>query len=858
MTPLYALLFLSGLAGLGYEVLWTRMLSLGVGHEMPAVLAVVAAFFFGMAAGSWALDGVIGRSATPGRWYAVLEGIVGFWALMLLALLPAANHSLATLIGIDPSPLRQWGLTFTAAFAVLLPATFAMGGTLPAVERLAARLRAGGRSVGGFYAANTFGAVAGVAVSTFVLVPRLGYAATSLSFVGVNFLAAAGMWWVLRGPAQPEPQSPRAQPGSAVDGRLLGTLFFTGLLGIGYEVLSIRLMSQVVENTVYSFAAVLSVYLLGTAAGAALYQLSVSRGRLRVDAALLLQATAAACLIGVAVLYGAEQLHHALRETLGNGLFPAVLAEATLALVVLILPTMAMGALFSHLAQQAVGPEGGLGRALGANTLGASVAPALFGVVLLPQLGSKLSLVIASCAYLLLAPRPAGWQGWGRMALPAGLAFALLGFASPLQLVTLAPDERVLDHVEGVMATVTVVEDAGGDRHLKINNHFQMGGTSSRYSDRRQAAIPLLLHPDPRRALFLGLGAGGTLAAAAVHQQLEADGVELVPEVIAVLPYFEQANGAGLRSDRLRVHVADARRYVRAVRAPYDVIVADLFHPARDGAGSLYTSEHFRAIRERLAPGGLFCQWLPLYQLDLPTLRTIARTFRDAFPDARAFLAHYSLRAPIIGLVGGRNDVRYPEDWLQQRARDPVLARELNELRLDTVFELLGGFLGDAPALARFAGTGPLNTDDRPLVIFEAPRFAYDDREPAEDRLLAIIDAFDTPSGQVLAVDDPGDDREAARRMRAYVEARNLFLRYGAGTEPSGDLRRLVERLRAPLLAVVRTSPDFSAAYNPLLAMAYRLGRIDARAASSLLRDLEAANPTRHDARDLRRRLSVD
>jgi spermidine synthase len=86
MPPLYALPFLSGLAGLGYEVLWTRMLSLGVGHEMPAVLAVVAAFFFGMAAGSWALDGVIGRSATPGRWYAVLEGIVGFWALMLLAL----------------------------------------------------------------------------------------------------------------------------------------------------------------------------------------------------------------------------------------------------------------------------------------------------------------------------------------------------------------------------------------------------------------------------------------------------------------------------------------------------------------------------------------------------------------------------------------------------------------------------------------------------------------------------------------------------------------------------------------------------------------------------------------------------
>ena len=85
---------------------------------------------------------------------------------------------------------------------------------------------------------------------------------------------------------------------------------------------------------------------------------------------------------------------------------------------------------------------------------------------------------------------------------------------------------------------------------------------------------------------------------------LESEGVELLPEVVALLGLFEPANAAILHSPRLSVRVADARRYVQASSAQYDVIVADLFHPARDGAGSLYTVEHFEAVHHRLAAGG--------------------------------------------------------------------------------------------------------------------------------------------------------------------------------------------------------------------------------------------------------------
>src|SRR5438034_94509 len=98
------------------------------------------------------------------------------------------------------------------------------------------------------------------------------------------------------------------------------------------------------------------------------------------------------------------------------------------------------------------------------------------------------------------------------------------------------------------------------------------------------------------------------------------------------MPSFAPHNFSPERQPALKMFVADARRFVRATSAQYDVIVADLFHPARDGAGSLYTLEHFRAIRQRLASGGLFCQWLPLHQLDENMLRIIVRTFLEIFP----------------------------------------------------------------------------------------------------------------------------------------------------------------------------------------------------------------------------------
>src|SRR5437667_5231159 len=217
------------------------------------------------------------------------------------------------------------------------------------------------------------------------------------------------------------------------------------------------------------------------------------------------------------------------------------------------------------------------------------------------------------------------------------------------------------------MASVAVLEDAGGHKTLRVNNRFQMGGTGSAEAEYRHAHIPLLLHPAPRRALFLGLGTGITFGGASLHPLLQSEGVELVPEVVAVMPDFDPYNFAPWRNPSLKLRVGDARRFVRATKAQYDVIVADLFHPARDGAGALYTLEHFQAIRERLAPGGLFCQWLPLHQLDEDMLRVITRTFLEVFPGGQGWLLRFNVDAPVLGLVGSVGPLHYSTQWVEKR-----------------------------------------------------------------------------------------------------------------------------------------------------------------------------------------------
>lgn len=846
---IHALMVMSGFAGLGYQVIWTRMLSAALGAEALAVLAVVAAFFAGLAVGALVLDRRIAASRRPGLWYAALEVVIGLWTLALIWLIPTAAGAMAAAMGPEPSGPWRWAVAFGAPLLLLAPATVAMGATLPAAEKLYALRARTAAGVGGLYAANAFGAMLGALMTAAALTPALGHSAALAVFAAVNLLCAAGM---LAGPARAEvalPPLPKAKAGRGPTPAGLALLFATGLIGIGYEVAVIRALAQAMHNTVYSFAAVVAVYLLGAAAGAALWQ-RFWRGA---HPAGLMALTAATCGLSAVVAVGGPDLAPWLIAALAtDGAAGGIAAELALAGLAFLAPAAAMGALFSSLAQAMRGPDGGLGAAFAANTAGAACAPLAVGLALIPAVGATGALAVLTLAYAALAL--AVWPAAIGRALPgAGAAVALAAFAlgGPFdpRLVRAPEGGDIVRHIEGPSAAASVVVDAAGVNWLVVNGGFVMGGDGTAALDRVQGHFALMRHPNPSRALFLGVGAGATLAAAAAHADLRAEGVELSPEVAALIPHFAaaQADIAGSEG-RVTVATADARRFVRVAPDLYDVIVADNFHPAKDGAAMLYTVEHFRALRDRLTPDGVVVQWLPLHQLDVPTLRLILRSFLDVFPDAQLSVGNANIITPILALSASRDGRSPALEALLRRPINPSLGLALEAVGLDSPFALHGGFLAGPEALTEFAGAGPLNTDDHPLAASMAPRTVYAPLPPAPERLLALIDALPRRAADAIALPPTTWAQGFAERLEAYWAARDAFIRLGATRAPTGDAARDAEWLAPALVDIVRVSPDFTPAYAPAVALARRLGATDTYGARALLAALIRAAPARPEA----------
>lgn len=849
LTLLYPLFVLSGAAGLGCQMVWVRMFAAGLGHETPALFTVTTAFLGGLALGAWFLDQPIRRSANPARWYGGIELAIGTFALLSALLIPFVNELALRLTGPSPSALLQWFVVFALPFLTLLPATAAMGATLPAMERVLAPSSSDGRCVGALYAANTFGAVLGVLGSVFLLMPTLGFRSSLVALAALNVLCgmtvltmfkpgASGTTKLSDRARQRRKESEPLHVGGVAKpistARLAVTLFVTGLLGIGFELVAVRALSQVLENTVYTFASALAVYLIGTALGAALYQ-RYGRNRPFIPTlSSLLAALACACLVATGALGFARPVYALCRSGLGDTLPAAVAAEMIVAAMAFLLPTLCMGATFSHLVQGERNSGRGVGRAGAINTLGCALA-GLLGVVVLPALGTNWTLLLIAVSYLLLLPLWCG-LGWRWLALAPAVGFAWL---VDLQLVEKPADATVAAFKEGAMASVAVVRTADGHRSLRVNNRLQMGGTAAALAERRQAHIPLLLHAEPKRALFLGPGTGITLGAASAYPGLVTEGVELVPEVIEMMRFFEPENEGPFPKAGVRVHAADARRFVRTTTNRYDVIVADLFHPAHDGAGFLYTREHFQAVRQRLNSGGIFCQWLPLHQLDEAVLRSIVRTFLETFSETRAFLLHFNVDIPALALIGAPDRAGLAAETFDQRLADPELRSRLRGVGLERFLNLAGCLVADAEALKRFAGDAPLSTDDRPVVLFAAPRFAVRRDAPSHELLLTLLDQCRVGAKQVAAAGIATGDAALADSVVNFIAARDVYLK-GLVEEGAGSLPLAIDAY----LESARRSLQFTPGYARCVTIIQVMARTDREQARKLFQRLEEAQPS--------------
>ncbi|MGE3492741.1 MAG: fused MFS/spermidine synthase [Vicinamibacterales bacterium] len=773
--PFLILFAVSGAAALIYEVVWTRLLTLQMGHGIAAASTVLAAFMGGLAVGA-AVAGRHGGRLSPERAlrvYAGLELAIGALALLLPFALVAIRPIL-----VSAYANGEGGTTFAAlrlAIGVVLLATpaAAMGATFPIASRWMVRgASSAAQDAGGLYAANTLGAAAGAVLAGFVLIPTLGLSGSTWVGVALNVAAAAGAFAIARGAAPAEtpmpseslPESRQPDPGRKPkgrkaesnasaprlprDGRPWLAALALGASGFGSLTLQVvwtRLLVQILGPTTYAFSIVVAIFIVGLAGGAAIGSRLVSRARstgVGLAICLLISvglSLAAASAVDWALLTMAEIVARP------DYRFADVLSREVLMVTALLLPmTLAFGAAFPFAVALAAGGDEAvtenLGRIYAVNTVGAIAGALLSGFVLVPRIGLHLTIravaVIVSAmaiAVLWRAERTRGRMAGfalGALVLAAGFALPqwdplLLSsgaykYAAAMRgpsLETALAAGELLSYREGATATVAVRRLAG-TVSLAIDGKVDASNAGDMLTQRLLAHVPLLLHPAPKRVAILGLGSGVTLGSALTHPIEAATVLEISPEVVEASRFFEAENHRALADPRTRLIVGDGRTHLMLGRESYDVIVSEPSNPWMAGIASLFTREFFAGAKARLAPGGILCQWAHTYDISNDDLRSIVATFLTAFPEG----SMWHVGDADVLLIGTTGPVDERVAGLAAAWQRPGAAADLATIGARDPFAIASLFVAQGDALRAWANGAPLQTDDRSRLEFSGPR----------------------------------------------------------------------------------------------------------------------------------------
>lgn len=752
-TPAWALALiyaLSGFASLAYEVLWVRVLALEFGVSIFGVVVGVSAFMGGLGAGSLWGARIRRHSQTPLVLFAAIEIGVALYALASPAMLQAMDGALTLLA--PHAGLSSWyALQGVAAVLLLMVPATAMGVGFALALKAA---RTAQLSLAALYGFNTCGAALGALLPLWLL-PQLGWAA-ALRWVALAGLIAGLAALALartQGMAAKTPEAAGQRP----DALTLWAYAAVGAAALMLEIGWTRLYGMVLLRTEYVLAVLIAVYLIGIGVG------SLVAPRLR-SAGWLTVMPLCAGVCAVLSLWWLPMVSAWAEQAQFGSLASAMLFQSLMLAAVTLPVTLVLGAWLPLLSQRFGQSQQNGVWLYGVNALGAMLGTLCAGVVLLPSLGAPGTVGVA--AVLLLV---SGWV-WADVprrwlvlsASVAGMALLLLPVralppAAELLPQTYAGAQDIYRH-EDAIAITHVIERTDGQRVL-LTDLQRMDAATDQAAvavQENQARLPLLLHPAPKSVLFLGLGTGISVAGSLAYPDLERTAVELSQGAIhAAHDWFSPVSGGVLAA----THVVrdDARRFLRATSGRYDVIIGDLFHPDLAGHSALLSVQQFARARARLAPGGLFVQWLALNQFDPASLDTVLESFRRVYPDAVLFVdgLHLALVGPEQDFTGA-----------------PALLANVGRLTASAQEQATGGE-GAWTWLGRYWGTitprtVPLQEEWAPRIEFRLPGARYG----AGGNLSALI-------ARLLAV-RPGLG-QAARELQVADTDRPVFERaYGA------------------------------------------------------------------------------
>jgi spermidine synthase len=746
--------FISGAAGLVYEVVWARELVLVFGNTTQAVSAILTAFFGGMAAGSVIGGRLADRVRNRLRLYGVLEIAVAGAAVLTPLLLTAVRelyHS--AFAGLQDSPPELALLRFGLSLMALGPATVLMGATLPTLTRHLSESRFAVRhQFARLYSANTFGALAGTALSGFVLIELFGLSVTL--FVGAAASLAAGLaalWLAAHRPTSERAREPvevaePAPKASVPKLAILGVVFVSGLTSLGYQVLWTRLLSYGTGASSYVFTIILILFLSGIALGALAQAIGLGRaGNAVVLLALSQVLVAALALAGLTLV--------------GTSTAPA------LARIAVILPaTMVLGfglplaAGLTPSADRTVGADTGL--LLGANTVGTVMGSFAVPFWLVPAIGSPHAVVLlaalnaATAVGLLVYVHPVAETRIRGRSATVGTASAVLvvalvapildpGYIADRVAAMVSDQGRLLGAREDEIASV-VAGNVDGKLQLWVNGTSM---TTLTVDTHLIALLPLMTRPASRTELVIAFGMGTTYRTA-LAAGLDVRGAELVPSVPGMFGFFYSDGPSVLRDPRGSLAITDGRNEVELTSQRFDAIVADPPPPITSaGTGVLYSIEFYRACARDLTDGGVMLQWMP-YGQSVDEFRAHMRTFNAVFSHVSYLLSPAQHGVLMLG-SGGRLDIT--DANIRRVLARPGILQDLADapdsppLSIDGWVRLIQGLEWTNDDEARgFAGIGDIISDDRPRTEYFILRSAFGPNSPhmGPETLRAALEAY--------------------------------------------------------------------------------------------------------------------
>ncbi len=756
---------LSGATALIYEVIWVRLLALTFGNTTYAVGVVLTAFMSGLSLGSLLLGRFSDRKGVNLlKTYGYLELGIALFAVLSPELLDAVT---SFYISTYASSLPLWilsGQRYALSIAVLLIPTTLMGGTLPVLSRFFIRSEQElEKRVGLLYSLNTIGGVLGTFLVGFIFIRFLGLSFTLRSTAVFNVLIGLaafymGTIYTTSEEHEPEVKGKRKGKGKGVrtsDAVVESTerpqgyryaliaFFLSGFTAMVYQVAWSRLLVGVIGSTTYAFSMILMGFLLGIGLGS--YIVSLLSGKRRFDLfhfSIIQIAIGITCFLTIAIFRIMPDLMLKGFAITGRSYTGILTLEFCLVLVFLLLPTTLFGATFPIIAGVYNRGREHRGRNIGniyaSNTAGAILGSALAAFLFLPWLGSTLSIKTATVINILV-----GITGFTVLRRPKFIAASVLFLV--IVLLPVSIPQKILDsgvaiygmnknflmrqknyhylyQKEGLNATISVAADRSGNLVLKTNGKIDASTGSDMSTQFAVGYFPLLLHNDARDVLVVGVGSGITLKAVRDFQNARVDAVEIEPAVIEAAGYFEMFNKGVINDKGINYVIDDARSFMTVTDKKYDVIISEPSNPWISGIGSLFTKEYYELAALKLKEGGIFCQWVQLYNLRPNDMMMILNTFSSVFTHTNIW---HSQTGDILLMGSMKNFSGFDYQAVAKKMSGKVLKDLKIYLNISDPLDFFSYFMADTAGVRLLSKNALVNTDDSPFLEFNAPYSMY-------------------------------------------------------------------------------------------------------------------------------------